>query len=321
MGITHHPGRLCFVTMCFLFGAHLHAQGAASAQSIVLRKHIHGDADLTYRTVNGWDGKLDLYVPTDSGSHPLLIYFHGGGWEHGSKEMIVANVIPYLEMGFAVANVEYRLTATAPAPAAVEDARCAVRWLGQHAARYHFDTTRFVLAGGSAGAHLALMAGMLRASDGLDGPCAGEPEPHIAAIINYYGITDVQDLLAGPHRQHWAVEWIGAGADREELARRMSPLTYVRAGLPPIITVHGDADKSVPYEQAVRLHAALDSAGVPNELVTVHGGGHANHGFSDAELIRVHRRIEAFLAAHHAWIPGPRPSGTATRSQLEQPTP
>jgi len=70
--------------------------------------------------------------------------------------------------------------------------------------------------------------------------------------------------------------------------------------------VHGDADKAVPYSQSVRLHAALDRAGVPNELVTVPGGGHANHNFSDAEMIRIHKRVEAFLLAHHAWLPAGR---------------
>jgi acetyl esterase/lipase len=218
--------------------------------------------------------------------------------------MIVPTVIPFLEMGFAVANVEYRLTSQAPAPAAVEDARCAVRWLAAHAAKHHFDTTRFVLYGGSAGAHLALLAGMLRASDGLDGPCAAEPEPRIAAIIDHFGITDVRQLIAGPDRRHWAADWIGARPDREALARRLSPLTYVRAGLPPMIIVHGDADKSVPYSQSVRLHDALDHAGVPNELITVPGGGHANHGFSDAEMLRIQQRTEAFLIAHGVGVPG-----------------
>jgi dipeptidyl aminopeptidase/acylaminoacyl peptidase len=145
------------------------------------------------------------------------------------------------------------------------------------------------------------MAGMLGASDGLDGECTRSPQPHIAAIINYYGITDVADLIDGPNRRHWAAEWIGTRPDRTELARRLSPLTYVRPGSPPVITIHGDSDRAVPYAQAVRLHSVLDRVGVPNELVTVAGGGHANHGFSDAELIRVHRRIEAFLAANHIW--------------------
>jgi acetyl esterase/lipase len=228
-----------------------------------------------------------------------LVYFHGGGWEHGSKEMIVPTVLPYLEMGFAVANVEYRLTSTAPAPAAVEDARCAVRFLVQHAEQYHLDTARIVLAGGSAGGHLALMAGMLRASDGLDGSCAAQPEPHIAAIIDDFGIADVPELIAGAKRQHWADEWIGARPDRDAFARRLSPLTYVRAGVPPIISVHGDSDKSVPYSQSVRLHQALERVGVPHELITIPGGGHANHGFSDAEMIRIQRTVEAFLLAQH----------------------
>jgi len=306
MDHSRHRWSLCAAATLFAIAAPLSAQHSASDQSVVLEAHVHGTARVPYRTVGDWVGKLDLYLPTDSAPHALLIYFHGGGWEHGNKEMVVATVIPYLEMGFAVANVDYRLTADSLAPAAVEDARCAVKWLAKNAARYRLDTARFVLAGGSAGAHLALMAGMLRASDGLDGPCASDPEPRIAAIIDDFGIADVDELIDGPHRAHWAAEWIGDGPDRHALAKRMSPLTYVRPGLPPIIAVHGDADKAVPYSQSVRLHAALDRAGVPNELVTVPGGGHANHNFSDAEMIRIHKRVEAFLLAHHAWLPAGR---------------
>ncbi|HEU4642536.1 MAG TPA: alpha/beta hydrolase [Gemmatimonadaceae bacterium] len=282
----------------------LHAQdAAASDQSIVVRLRYHGEPDLTYRTVDGWEGKLDLYVPRAPGTHPLFIYFHGGGWEHGRREMIIANLIPYLEMGYAVANVDYRLTKDAPAPAAVEDARCAVRWLAGQAKRYRLDTSRVVLAGESAGAHLALMAGMLRASDGLDGPCASAPEPHIAAIVDWYGITDVRELIDGPNRRHWAADWIGQRPDRAELATKLSPLRYVRPGLPPIIMVHGDSDRAVPYQQSVRLRDALARAGVPTELITIPGGGHADKDFSDAETIHAQRRIEEFLRAHHAWSP------------------
>jgi len=303
MGLSFRRGASILAAFA-AFAAQIEAQVAASDQSVVLDAHVHGEAGVVYRTVPGWVGKLDLYLPTDSGPHALLIYFHGGGWEHGSKEMIVPTVLPYLEMGFAVANVEYRLTREAPAPAAVEDARCAVRWLVQHADHYHLDTARIVLSGGSAGAHLALMAGMLRESDGLDGPCASGPEAHIAAILDRFGITDVKELIAGPRRQHWAAEWIGVRPDADALARRLSPMTYVRAGLPPIVIVHGDADRSVPYSQSVRLHEALDRVGVPNLLITVPGGGHANHNFSDAEMIRIQRETEAFLVARHVRVSG-----------------
>ena len=85
-------------------------------------------------------------------------------------------------------------------------------------------------------------------------------------------------------------------SDREEVARHVSPLTYVRAGLPPVLTIHGDADPIVPYNHAVRLHAALDEAGVPNQLITVPGGGHG--GFSTDENIRIYAAIREFLGQH-----------------------
>ena len=78
-----------------------------------------------------------------------------------------------------------------------------------------------------------------------------------------------------------------------DVAKKVSPLTYVRAGLPPIITVHGDADRTVPYPEAVRLHEALAKVNVPNQLVTVPNGGHG--GFSAEERVRVYIAIREFL--------------------------
>jgi dipeptidyl aminopeptidase/acylaminoacyl peptidase len=78
-----------------------------------------------------------------------------------------------------------------------------------------------------------------------------------------------------------------------EIARRVSPLTYVRAGLPPILTIHGDADKVVPYQHAVRLNDALGKAGVQTQLLTIPGGGHGN--FTPEERIKIFTTIRAFL--------------------------
>src|SRR5438477_8117682 len=102
---------------------------------------------------------------------------------------------PYLEMGWAVVNVEYRLARASLAPAAVEDCRCALRWVIKNAKDYNFDINRIVVTGHSAGGHLALTTGMLPASAGLDRECHGPEELKVAAIINWYGITDVNDLL------------------------------------------------------------------------------------------------------------------------------
>jgi acetyl esterase/lipase len=135
---------------------------------------------------------------------------------------------------------------------------------------------------------------MLPESAGLDRQCPGNNENlKVAAIINWYGITDVADLLEGPNRQAYAVAWLGSMPNRVEVANRVSPLTYVRPGLPPILTIHGDADTIVPYSHAVRLHDALTKAGVTNQLVTIPGGKHG--GFSKEDTSKIFTTIQEFL--------------------------
>jgi dipeptidyl aminopeptidase/acylaminoacyl peptidase len=95
----------------------------------------------------------------------------------------------------------------------------------------------------------------------------------------------------------YAVAWLGGLGNREEIAKRVSPLTYVRQGLPPVLTIHGDADPTVPYTQAVRLRQALEKAGVPTELMTVPGGKHGN--FTLDENLKIYAAIRSFLAKHN----------------------
>jgi acetyl esterase/lipase len=258
-------------------------------------------ANITYLTANNYDDKLDVYRPTGDNLHPTLIYIHGGGWVQGSKEASVLTFLPFLENGWAVVNVEYRLARISLAPAAVEDCRCALRWAVAHAKDYNFDTNRIAVMGNSAGGHLALTTGMLPLSAGLDRECPGDEALRVAAIIDWYGITDVNDLLDGPNMKTYAVTWLGSQPDRDQIARRVSPLTYVRAGLPPTLMIQGDADPTVPYSHSVRLHKALDAAGVPNELVTIPGGKHGQ--FSRAEMDTAYTHIWAFLAEYFPKAP------------------
>jgi len=287
------------------------AQGFAQAQAPSTDRwtdYAAGEFDIlpnvTYSTANNVDLKLDLYLPKNrTPSNPTLILFHGGGWVDGQKERNVFQLLPYLSMGWAVINVEYRMARSSPAPAAVEDCRCALHWATYHAKDYGLDPARFVLTGTSAGGHLALITGMLPPGNVFDRQCptAGEtrwnqstePQLKVAAIINWYGITDVAELVEGPNAKHYAMEWFGSMSNRTELAQKVSPMSYVRAGLPPIITIHGDEDDVVPYSQAVRLHAALERAHVPNQLVTIHGRKH--DGFNRQELVNSYAAIREFL--------------------------
>ena len=131
---------------------------------------------------------------------------------------------------------------------------------------------------------------------GLDRACPGDEPLEVAAIVNWFGITDVGDLLEGENRKNYAVTWLGSQTDRYEIAERVSPLSHVDGEDPPTLTVHGDADSVVPYSHATRLHEELEAAGVPNELVTIDGGGHG--GFSRAEVERAYSAIDAFLETH-----------------------
>ena len=253
--------------------------------------------NITYMTASGVELKLDFYRPAQAqGPLPTAIFMHGGGYRIGSrKEASVLNLMPYIQMGWNAVNIEYRASGIALAPAAVEDARCALRWVVRNAKEYNVDTDRIVVTGQSAGAHLALMAGLVADSAGFDRNCPG-PEPlKVAAVISWYGVFDYTTLVDDPKRDY-AVTWIGGRPNYKEVARRVSPMTYVRAGLPPVIAIHGDADPTVPYEQEVREIEALKKAGNVAELVTIPGGGHGN--FPREQSLRTWTVIEAFLQAN-----------------------
>ncbi|MBV9181886.1 MAG: alpha/beta hydrolase [Acidobacteria bacterium] len=267
------------------------------------------EANIVYHVANNYQDKLDLYRPADaSRPTPVVVVIHGGGWVEGTKEERVLEIMPYLEMGFAAVNVEYRLGRVSLAPAAVEDCRCALHWVFANAKRYNLDPGRVVLQGGSAGGHLALMSGMLTPVAGFDRECRAptdnywsdnpgtNKDPRVAAIVNWFGITDVLDELHGANAKGYAVVWLGDQANADEIAKRVSPLNYVNGNVPPIITIHGDKDDLVPYTQAQRLHQALDVAKVPNQLYTVTGGHHG--GFSFDENQKAWAAVREFLRKH-----------------------
>ena len=291
--------RLAFFAFLLLVGLMSPCRSAIAQQSDAMRHGVsvmqshYVLADVTYGTASGQALKMDVFVSGKGGPAPTLVYFHGGGWGSGGKMPSMLYTLPYLSMGWTVVNVEYRMAGTALAPAAVEDTRCAVRYALSRQKDFNIDPSRIVLSGHSAGGHLALITAMLPVSAGLDRQCAGADEIKVAAVVNWYGITDVVDELDGPNRKEYAVRWLGSQPDREDIARRVSPLTYVRPGLPPVITIHGDQDNLVPYAHAVRLKEGLDRVGVTNQLVMVEGGGHG--GFSTDEETRAYEAIEIFL--------------------------
>ena len=228
--------------------------------------------------------RLDVIYPNSAGPKgtttlPGVIMFHGGGWTDNRPQALKASMSSFfsrfLKHGFLVCNVEYRLadgTANgATAPAADQDALLAAKWFWDHLDYYHVDRTKYVVTGASAGGQLALMVGMATAVPDLGPTNPGDFT--IAAIVNGYGPSDVTDLLA--RKISWAEQWLPASTpNRAALAIEVSPITYVRKTVPPLITVQGMDDTTVPTAESQALYNALVAAGADTALHFVAGAGH-----------------------------------------------
>ncbi|MEO7041607.1 MAG: alpha/beta hydrolase [Gemmatimonadaceae bacterium] len=250
----------------------------------------------------GYDAKsqrLDVYqnaAATPAAKAPVLVYIHGGAWNHGEKPASWHGFRAWLAAGFSVVSVEYRLVDAAPAPAAVQDARCALSWIKQNADKYSFDTSRVVTYGTSSGGHLAMMAAFLPANNDIDLPQC-KAQPHVSAVLDFYGPYHLEASETGAFKSPSTARWMGPDPkpSLEAKEHAMSPSTYIRHGIPPVFIAHGDADPTVPFAASVALKADLDKAGVKNVFDTVPGGGHGK--WPPDEQQRVELDSLRFLAA------------------------
>jgi acetyl esterase/lipase len=273
---------------------------SSKIKPVVVPPGFTSQLNVVYAKVNDWEGKMDLYLPASSGKPtPVIINIHGGGWNHGTKEE-QGGFTPYFKAGFAVANIEYRLTSQATAPAAIEDTRCALIYLIKNANALHLDPNKIVIMGGSAGGHLALMGGLLQNNHIFDTNCMGVENINVAAIIDKYGIADVNDWAYGPYiKSKSATNWLGAKKEDQNFIKSVSPISWVKSTSPPVFIVHGDADPTVPYQESVALHQALLAAGVKTEFITIPGGLHGKfdkdqNAMLNTAIFKFINELEAF---------------------------
>ena len=217
---------------------------------------------------------LDLYVPDNlTKPAPALIFINGGGWMMGNKADYRYYVIEYAKKGYVTASISYRLSGEAKFPAAVQDAKCAVRWMRANAAKYKADSYKIAVIGGSAGGHLSLMLGY---SDdpALEGDAGyAEYSSRVQAVVNFYGVVDCTTEY-GKGRQE-PITFIGKTYDEApELWEQNSPIFHLTADDPPTLTFHGTIDELVPVAQADTLHAKLDELGINNRLDKFEGWPH-----------------------------------------------
>jgi acetyl esterase/lipase len=243
--------------------------------------------------------KLDLYLPGGTGPWPLVVYVHGGAFRAGDKSRFPTEP---LELGYALASVNYRLSGDAPAPAQIVDCKTAVRWLRANAARYRLDPDRFAALGESAGGNLVALLGTTGGVAELEAGAHRDVSSRVKAVVDLFGPTDFLQMDA--HRLPDGMVHDAADSPESVLVRgpiqerkaevaRVNPVTYVSGDDAPFLIVHGDRDPLVPHHQSELLAAALEKAGVPVTFHTVKGGGHG--GFADP---RVPELTRAFLGEH-----------------------
>src|SRR6202162_3405965 len=214
--------------------------------------------NVPYVSGGGPQQQLDLYIPTNHKNMPLVVFVHGGGWEHGDKagDSLNPNNLQLLWDGYAMASVNYRLAPAAIWPAQIQDCKAAIRWLKAHAHQYGYDPNRIGVIGESAGGHLVAMLGTTSGSKTFDVGENLDSSSDVTCVVNLFGVVADFTIFNGN------TSFLG-GSPKEhpDLARSASPIGYLHADEPPMLVVHGTADHLVPYLQAELLVEAMDKAG------------------------------------------------------------
>ncbi len=225
---------------------------------------------------------MDIYIPKQPIALPVpaVVWVHGGGWRNGSKEGGRGQWLA--DHGFIGVSIDYRLSGEAIFPAAVEDCKCAVRFLRANAGDYGIDPEQIGAWGSSAGGHLVLMLGLADEKAGLEGNggWAGISSK-IQAVCSYFGPTDLTTIREGGDS---IAPRLFIGGTLEELPQayaRASPVTYISRDDPPLLLVHGSNDKTVPFAQSQKMYDLAKQAGLDIALIKVYGAG---HGFSGASI-------------------------------------
>lgn len=266
-------------------------------------------ADIPYAQVSEAQ-RLDLYLPsTGAAPYALVVLVHGGGWTVGDKRgELPSAVIPgFLQLGYAVASVNYRLAGEAVFPAQLLDVKAAIRYLRAHSGDYQLDAARFAVVGESAGAHLAALVGTTADRPKFDDPSLGNEgvSSGVQAVVDFYGPADLATSDAqrasnppcpSDPDPNIALLLGASPLAAPDLAAAASPVTYLHPGivLPPFFIAHGDADCIVPYQQSVELHDALEGvAPGRSQLAIVPGSGH----YFDFDFASQSDALAAFLAS------------------------
>jgi acetyl esterase/lipase len=254
--------------------------------------------DIEYAQVGELPLTLDLYLPRGKAREPLIVWVHGGAWRSGSKKSMPLSKL--VEEGYPIASVDYRLSTQARFPAQAHDIKAAIRFLRGHGEQWHLPTKKIVVAGDSAGGHLAALAGVSNGNAELEGDIGNDRKQSsdVQGIMSFYGAANLRTILkqSTPHGLEVRVPALDLllGGQPEAvpaLARLASPVFHVDRRDPPLLLLHGDQDPQMPINQSLELLGAYKKVNAPVELEVVHGAGHGGVMFFDEERLAVVRKF------------------------------
>ena len=256
---------------------------------------IFSDQELNIDEISYGDHKkqkIDFYKGT---SDKVLVWIHGGGWLYGDKradrwiQRFQNHFVDHKK--FNVFMIGYRI-GDSTAPDAVNDVICAYKKIVEEALQRDLSTNDIVIAGASAGGHLALMIGLKRDKENKNCMLIRKPK----AVINLFGITDIEETAKFLDEtkffkaSNYVRRWIPAELTLKEASKKLSPIYYIDDNAPNVLSIHGTADRWVPYNQAILI---ANSLGNSHDLLTIDGGGH--YFFSDTEDEQIRLKISEFL--------------------------
>jgi acetyl esterase/lipase len=253
--------------------------GVTIAQMLALHDHldappgsVHHPAE-RYAEVDGVPLHLSLYRRADTSERrPGVVFIHGGGWAGGCATFHARQCAALAEQGYVTAAIDYRVAPAVRWPDPLLDCKRAVRWLRANHGRFGLDPERIVVAGGSAGGHLAAMVALTPGRwEPDDAPAVSSA---VCGAVLWYPCVDMAGLLAHPDAPPMVEAFLGS-LD-ESLLREASPLTHVHGGAPPVLTMTGSVDPLTTVADIRHFHAALDAHGVTNRLRVFEA---ADHGF------------------------------------------
>ena len=253
--------------------------------------------NIAYTPISGTQ-VLDLYLPEGNGPFPVVVNIHPGGFFTGDKNMVPGNPgKALLKAGYAIASINYRLSGEATFPAAVQDAKAAVRFLRANAAKYKLNPDKIAAFGQSAGGNLASMLGTAGDVTEFDDPKLGNAgvSSRVQAVINWFGPNDfsVMDAqakaqgCAASDQTHSAADspeskYLGVAVPSSpELVKKANPMTYITKDDPPFLVQKGDQDCTIAIENTKMLADALAAAGMDVHYDLLKGVGHGD-GFGSA---------------------------------------